>query len=811
MADTLLKAVTNAESLRLYDSREYVLDSDYTGIDYEVVGTTTLANVTTNPQNILGNAKKYDYNKRFKLEYTPNPSVFRIWRVGSTLETEAPDPDKYDYGFSDIFYKDRSKLIVDSTIVNKLRNIQSYDFTFTGNKNLLEVLSQIGRVFDGIPRLRYDSDDNRYVISFDLLEDLEDNPQFGDNEANIVVSKESNTDNYSTGLVSLIENAMLDGQGNKQTAVVVYPAKNAWTRPRSIDPVTALLKLDNMGIVIEDPNHNIYQVDKIFVRNFNYTYNTSHPTGLDISQYIEEKTLYDAAPDTLDGKGSLLYYQRGTNIIDGLSTIDENESVWYDSTDYRIENILDKLGQSHPTTSYPVLEYEYQIHYVPVIKSNKFTYEEANITTEDKSVYSVYSQDERNISLTQLGLNADRIMARSGINSLNKVYVIDDVEKIPYIGEKINYNGYKYFADVITSTIDNNIVGINMTYSRDFNKIDRFVGYGRDFREYEIVKEDIVWKRINLNNYIVLDDHIYTDNAIDINMFNTIKTSVLNFFTDYPSSVQRLDTAAFRFYNLNGRKLTYITNPKESLLRSDTNDVIMPVIGTTSANSIILTTSFIDNFSAGKYIVKDTDQENVYIQKRARYSDTYGNSPVAYMIYQDSFNINEYIFPKFTSFNSAMTMSDGEEFIYLDKDNKEAIQISSLFHFQSRNKNIEVRPGLVKYNQMVNKLVYGSDDNAIDPGRLALVGITDLAAIKNTQVLEGFSTIGPSPSAIASTSTRSITIVGGPVYGATGVKYEGVAYVFQNTGDIALVVKKEFIGGPPTLLDTIYLNFKTTL
>ena len=53
----------------------------------------------------------------------------------------------------------------------------SPDYTFAGLRNLFEILSEIGKVFYGIPRLKLNSNDEEY-ITFDILEELVDNPNF---------------------------------------------------------------------------------------------------------------------------------------------------------------------------------------------------------------------------------------------------------------------------------------------------------------------------------------------------------------------------------------------------------------------------------------------------------------------------------------------------------------------------------------------------------------------------------------------------------------------------------------------------------
>ena len=69
-----------------------------------------------------------------------------------------------------------------------------------------------------------------------------------------------------------------------------------------------------------------------------------------------------------------------------------------------------------------------------------------------------------------------------------------------------------------------------------------------------------------------------------------------------------------------------------------------------------------------------------------------------------------------------------KEKIFIDKDNRESIQIVYQIHVQSRNKDIDVKPALISYN----KTIYDGDPVS----NLVAVGISDMESFRDKSLYD---------------------------------------------------------------------------
>jgi len=842
VADVLLRALNNIKARKLYDARYYkeITQSEfnslpgtaYTGSSAFIVG----------PIEKFGPASGYDYGSKFSLSVV-SPSFTQYFKIESRIvDGTLPNIEKYDSSFnSRLFYTKPLELKYDSDILERASTITSLDFTFAGGRNLLEVLFELGKTLGGIPRVYFDSNLNP-VISFDILEELIQNPLFVDTP--VLTRKSASTSSYATNVISEVKNFIAqDDLGLKSTNTIVYPSKSSWVTPRAINFDDAIMKPDTMSLSIDDPNHGIFKIVKLEVTNFN-----DANTVLDITDYVHEKTVFDTFENALQPSGSTsknykaiaLYYERGSNQILNMNEIlDEDNIFGITGSKYNIERIiLNKLNiqlsgdktQNEATVAAnitkPKVTFQYRVEYVPIVKSARLFVEQSNVTLENQSINMPYNQTERNVSLSQFFQAADNTLKRNGIPSINKSYNFTTVDQVPLLGERIDFNGYYYYADKISFSYDNNNILCDVQFSRDVNKVDPVVGFNKQYREYSLISDDILWKRMNINNYGYITGDLSFVNRPN-REFDSSKAILPQSFVNlingtFASSLEKIEAAVFNFYDKDGNPIRWDFNFNK------VKPVGLSIVSAAAGNSLMFSASMYDNFSAGRKMVKiPYDQSNVIdalsnlivsdgqgneknrlSQDYVRYVDDNGNVAVAKMLFlkrSDTTSFNPLNVPELQDgFEEYAKKAVLEETFFLDKDNREALQLTYQLHFVSRDKDIEVRPAFTKYN----KLVTQTSELPVQPENLIVVGIRNLDSLKSSKTYDYdsndvlVSSIGAS---FFASPQNYIGLIPSGLTSTKNVNYEGYALVFPGTKEIAIIRRRPISLG--STIGSIYIAF----
>jgi hypothetical protein len=825
VADALLKALNNSTVRKLNDSRYYraITTNEYNTLPF--VNTVLASNPgSTDPVVVFGKANSYDYTTRLRI--TEGLDVYNF-RVDSEIIQGLVNMSQFDTGFdSPVYYTKPLELKYDQEILDRTASLTSLDFTFAGGKNLLEVLFELGKSFGGIPRVFFDINLNP-VISFDILEELINNPDFDD--AATLTTKVASTSNYATNVISEVKNFITqDDLGKKATNTIVYPSKSSWVTPRAIDFNTAIMRPDTMKIAIDDPNHGIFKIVKLEVTNFD-----DANTVKDITEYVHESVIFDTFPNAVPEdwetterrrfKGLALYYRRGENGIFNLNEITDEDNIFgLTGTKYAIRRILINAGIPDANLTKAEVLYQYRIEYVPLVTSARLFVEQSNVTLENKSINMPYNQSERNVSLSQFFQAADNVLKRNGIPSISKNYIFRSVDEVPAIGQKIDFDGYDYYADKITISYDNNNIICDVQFSREVNKVDPLVGFNKEYREYSLATDNILWKRMNINNYA----YITSEFKYVVNSFDPIKAifpqSVMNLINGtFSSSMEKIEGAVFNFYDKNANVIRWDNNFEKI------KPIGLSVVSAPAGNSMMFTTSMYDNFGAGRKMERiPYDSNNVaqgleelifgenglernrLTQQPVRYVDDNGKALVGRVMFlkrSDTLSFNPLAVPEIVDdFKNYTSKAVLDESFLFDKDNREALQLTYQLHFISRDKDIDVRPAFTKYN----KLITQTSELPVEPGNLIVVGVRNLDSIKNKKTYEYdandvlLSNIGAS---FFSSPNNFIGLIPGSVTSNKNTNYEGFALVFPGTKEIAIVRKKPISLGTP--LGSIYIAF----
>ena len=375
----------------------------------------------------------------------------------------------------------------------------------------------------------------------------------------------------------------------------------------------------------------------------------------------------------------------------------------------------------------------------------------------------------------------------------------------------LEYQNYRYYADVVSVIYDNTIINVNVSYSKDRNKIDRFVGYGKNFREYTIAQDDIIWKRVNINDYVFVDTELYNDNDYDTSK-NYFMTSLQNQITN--TALNPIDTVFIKNNDLTGELLKYskpiftdgVITGYDSVY---TSPIVLPVMAENSGYSLRFSYSMMDNYSAGRYL-EDSTILNQRLQSDLRYTDDNGEVPVMELLLvsrdaEVSYGVAT-INPKPSLLNQLVYMyiiptgrTKAKYNILIDKGNRDAIQIVNMLHIISNKNDIDIKGAFFKYNR-------SAYDGLIDPGKLIAVGVNDIDSLRDSRKYDysAGDVLNDNLSTFLMNTERAVRI---NTYEAnTANSYEGYALVYANTKEIALIHRLPVVSG--TIIPTLYFNFR---
>lgn len=701
---------------------------------------------------------------------------------------------------------------------NKLKKVNYYpcpEMKFQNQKSLYEVLLELGRLFYGIPRLGCYDENNIWqpnMITFDVLDqstiDAANMNTFVDQDT--AEDTTSTIDNHNTGFVSNLSNII------NNEFYEVFPAGDLWVTPRSGSDDDPLANKDNMAIILDRP---IYRIVDVLVKNFDP--NLPDRT-ISIKNFVNESTVFQSLNNNIDGKGLSIYYSQGDNKIEGLGNIpqaSETQAAWgMNPTDYIISVIVEYASGniSRSTVNARANNLQYKVLYVPYIDSTIYT-EQSNIAGLKNQNYKALNQENNIITDSSFGKSAQTQVERLGNNTINKSFVSVDIKTLPNLGQIKEFDGFKYYADVITYKFNNSSIESETSFSKNFNKINERVGIDAMYRLYRIYADDFIDRSVNINRYCYLSKSSYSTSAGSMSntsyrLVSEIKKSFNNGSGQSDPNIKP-DTVYVRNMNEDSTRLQYNSYDTAELVNVPA--MVLPVNYNTFNNSVSFSAEMKDNFSAGISTVKWDSTSSSWvvdsynsqkIQHDVRYVDTNGENPVmGFTLFRytsatqlgvtaDSYPIANYI----TSGISNLNESIYSEKIKIDKDNKERIKFNYQLHFLTYDKNLTIHSGITS-RLFKNDDRFGASGSALieSPRYVLFKGdISKQDKLVNTIVQRG-------SVASFSNSTNRITIAQQTI--TSDGAYDGYALVWP-TGEIIYSYKQSISQGSFTI-PRMYMNF----
>ena len=142
----------------------------------------------------------------------------------------------------------------------------------------------------------------------------------------------------------------------------------------------------------------------------------------------------------------------------------------------------------------------YQVEYVPYVNARVITHQ-ANNADFDSDYQANYNQETANINAEAFSKDTQKTISRIGNNNVNNLARVESISQIPYTGEHKQIDGVDYFANVVTTTFNNNSITVALEYSKDYNKISNRVGIDKEYREYSLYADNYVNRTINIEDF----------------------------------------------------------------------------------------------------------------------------------------------------------------------------------------------------------------------------------------------------------------------------------------------------------------------
>lgn len=591
--------------------------------------------------------------------------------------------------------------------LNKLKNTTVYETTFE-QKNLWELLLQIGHYIHAIPYLEFAEAEDRFVLNFRQLGGKEKKE---DSNTKITIFNSQNISDYFTQYDSYITN-LFSPQNLVDEWIVVKTDESSYL----VSNNTAVLK-------------TAYNISEIV--EFDIEYNGKLEPAL---EYVFEKSIYDILTSdwrVTPSKGNSLFFTLGDNKISGLNfrpPTRDNDGFM------SLKSIVADLFENVDRNKLKFNDLKFHIKYRTQdnIRLTQFRPDiEKFMKNSSFEKYphheQFYGQQDKIVDSEKMSLNLFGKLIQLGNNICQRQESVNFINDEKEAGDLVPINGEQYYVTLVENECYPDATFQKVTYSKNYNQLSQIVTIPSEPRFYEVSERSKVRREVRLVEFFKISNSIELEkysrprylnsNCRDDNnnfnysswasllikiLFNNEefkKVKIPNFaFVQFACDKKRKHTGS------KGEKIEFNEMfPSSEIDRSNENnivpksssdhtDVIVPLLHFPLKDGILFECDMEDNFKAGDFIDKEiketTDVELVddayYAMQSVRYCDIMGRAELCKLklFNKGDFSLNEIqALPKGVykpSDNESFTYFPDSKYVVLEKDGREAIS----FNFQ---------------------------------------------------------------------------------------------------------------------------------
>lgn len=436
---------------------------------------------------------------------------------------------------------DKVKFKLDNNLRPYLSSILSPEFSFT-QSTLLDVLSQIGGYIHGIPKLipslttikAYDSQGNHIGTKINNYDDwdtitftiLGGNNEFGDDNYSLYDASHT-ADDYAKSFVSNVQNATQTNYAGNVSITEPFIDGFVSTRTENAD-----FRINNDGAVIKlsNPIQSILQVLVV----------DSNGNKHDITHCVMEQASYNLLPEYSTNsnfssrtRNFALMYQKGDNKITQLNYVPPTTGAEVFTTDEAIRAIIGLRTSAVPGNLKDIC---FQVKYIP-IRNFKFKHYKSIVSDEPEELSLYYNQQANAIDIESYGENIKGALMKTGNAIVAETQYFDSYSQVPQKGQisKDNFYAYAINKEIRTFTP----VKATTQWSKDFNRMNDFVGVKKTVRQYEISEEESIERNLDYQEFCVVSNTLDVSNYFNLDESNEDDAEQIQFI------MNEIDTLGF--------------------------------------------------------------------------------------------------------------------------------------------------------------------------------------------------------------------------------------------------------------------------
>ena len=604
---------TKKVSYEAKDAEAYIITPLYSGsyfivnYDYSLL---TNKEITANTEYFI-----YDINLKSILYQSAIP-YSALDLLSKAIMNSAIYDKKQDIFCGDIQQND-TPFYVDDNYVSILSRTSVIE-NFYNQKNLWQIMVDVGNYIHAIPELKFGSDD-KFMITFNELGRTDQQTKQGE-KTNIFNSR--GVEDYISSTSSYISNMVQLGGYIEE-----------WVFPKTSDE-SLLVSNNTAEIIVSKP---IIELLSIKVRN------NSTLDEADITNYIFEKNVYNLLSleyNVIPNRGLAMYYELGTNkIVGGQYQLPRAITDIY--SDYAFKKIIYSAFNTYPTTgsgetdgywrNLKIQDYSFMVRY-----RTKDDVRQTH-SRPDLRKYLLNSQYDKYPQHNQFNNQTDTLvdsiafgnnmfgkLIKTGNNSYEISEWTDDWQQLKHKGELYKINDELYYVAKVTHYVFSSYVISKISYSKDYNELSAIIGIPSEPRFYEVSEQSAIRRDVAINQYLLLSDDpqdfSYDSMIFDATHLKNLCLREGGIFAKYAMTTFKSDKDVAK-YSINFGQDDF------------SKDILSPINAYSSGNTLTYEWDMVDNYSAGDKVVDVDENSDVDFDERAYsslyavpYSDAYGKS-----------------------------------------------------------------------------------------------------------------------------------------------------------------------------------------
>ena len=495
--------------------------------------------------------------------------------------------------------------MIDTQYIDEL-SATSIVENFYSQKNLWEIMIDVGHYIHAIPELKFGPDD-KFLITFNELGRTDQKENLGIKSS---IFNSRGVEDYISSTSSYVANMVqLGGQIRE------------WVAPKTTNE-TLLVHNDTAEIITSKPIIELLEVRIKKLANNNDA-GIAPNREADMTEFIYEKNVYSLLSlkyNVIPNRGIAMYYELGTNKITGgdYQLPQANTNLY---TDYAFKKIIysayngyvtptpDPLSPPpNPWQDVKVNDFIFYVRY-----RTKDTVRQTH-TRPDLRKYLLNSKYDRYpehnqfnnqqdvlVDSEKFGNNLFGKLIKTGNTSYEILEWHKDINTLKQKGELYKVNDELYYVAKVTNTWYCSHIISKVTFSKDYNELSAVIGIPSEPRFYEISEQSSIRREVAINDFLLLADEankdLITDTQDNDNSFVRNTFPFVNLMLKSNTDFARYALTGFkgdidsRFYD---QTVGEADNYREALT---------PINAYSSGNTLTYEWDMLDNYSAGDMVI----------------------------------------------------------------------------------------------------------------------------------------------------------------------------------------------------------------